>query len=47
MTQPINRNPLSLQQPSVPATLADWPVAQELLATLAAHQANVLGWRPI
>ena len=43
MIQPINRNPLSLQQPSIPATLADWPVAQELLATLAAHQAECIG----
>ncbi|MGM9579135.1 MAG: peptide deformylase [Evtepia sp.] len=43
MIQPIMKDPIFLAQPSVPATEADLPVAQDLLDTLAAHKDGCVG----
>lgn len=43
MIRPINRNPLTLNQAARPATQADAGVAQDLLATMAAHSAECVG----
>ena len=43
MIRPIMRDPIFLAQKSVPATIEDLPVAQDLLDTLAAHQDHCVG----
>jgi len=43
MVQPIMKFPLFLARPSLPATRADLPIAQDLLDTLAAHSDNCVG----
>ncbi|WP_288529735.1 peptide deformylase [uncultured Secundilactobacillus sp.] len=43
MKRPINKNTLTLQQPSVVATPADRQVVTDLLDTLVAHQAEAVG----
>lgn len=43
MIRPIMKNEFFLRQPSVPATEADLPVAQDLLETLAAHRHECVG----
>ena len=43
MIKPINKNQMSLQQPSVPATLKDLSVAQDIIDTLTAHEQECVG----
>lgn len=43
MIQPICKDIKILSCPSQPASLKDWPIAQDLLDTLAAHQADCVG----
>lgn len=43
MIQPICKDIQILSRPSQPASLKDWPIAQDLLDTLAAHQAECVG----
>ena len=43
MQRPIVRARLMLSRPAAPATIADLPVAQDLLDTLVAHKATCAG----
>lgn len=43
MIKPICKDPQILSQPSQPANLHDWPIAQDLLDTLVAHQKECVG----
>lgn len=43
MIKPICKDPQVLSQPSQPATPHDWPIAQDLLDTLVAHQKECVG----
>ena len=43
MIQPVMHDPIFLAQKSVPATVDDLPVAQDLLDTLIAHKEGCVG----
>ncbi len=43
MIKPITRDPIFLAQKSVPATILDLPVAQDLKDTLEAHREGCVG----
>ena len=43
MVKPIMKDPIFLAQPSVPATQADLPVAEDLLDTLRANAGRCVG----
>ena len=43
MIQPIMKDPIFLSQKSVPATLDDLQIAQDLLETLEAHKEGCVG----
>ena len=43
MIKPITKDPIFLAQKSVPATILDLPVAQDLMDTLEAHREGCVG----
>ena len=43
MVKPITKDPIFLAQKSVPATILDLPVAQDLKDTLEAHREGCVG----